>query len=199
MATICGQITAGFARDCDNKPIAGVKPRAIYLNIQDIASVTRDATNPLIVTGITLKSGKQGYAWEVYKRGHKPNFIQVDDDYGTMYRHQVPTSIQIWDNATKAQIEGLATGYGVMIMENLQQSGDARFEIYGLEAGLRSQDGATRDLAANGGVFTTTMANDEDVLESRPPASFAVSSGSPAAYSYSATLAAVEALLEEAD
>lgn len=198
MALICGQISQNFVRDCDNKPVGGVKSRLYIINQDDVATVTYDVTNPLVVTAMTLKSTKQAWTWDVYKRGHKPKATQKDTDYSVNYQHELVTYIPDWDNSTKAQVEQLANGYYVVIVENLQNTGDARFEIYGLSAGIRSQDGAVRDLAANEGVFTLTLGNDADQFEPHLPASFAVSSGSPAAYSYTATLAAVVALVTPA-
>jgi hypothetical protein len=192
MAIICGEITDNIAVDCLNKPVGGAKSKMWLININDIASVTYDTANPLIVRALTLASGKYAYQYVVYKRGHKPAFNLVVKDFGTYWNHVVNTSVQVWDNATKLQIYGLSDAYVVAIVENVQSTGDARFEIYGLGNGLTMADGAIRDLAANDGVFTMALSSEPEMEEARVPASFAVEE--TGAYSYTATLAAIVAL-----
>lgn len=192
MAIICGTITDNIGADCLNKPVGGAKSRMWLINIADIASVTYDTANPLIVRGITLNNGAYAYQYTVYKRGHKPSFTLVVKDFGTYWKHSVKTSVQVWDNETKLQIQGLSDDYVVAIIENVQSTGDARFEIYGLGNGLTMADGAIRDLAANDGVFVMDLSSEADMEEARVPASFAVEVDS--AYNYAATLAAIEAI-----
>lgn len=187
MASICGEITANIERNCDVLPVGGVKSSMRLINSEDIATITRDPANPLIVTGMTLKIGKKAFTYEVFKRGHKPRFTKVNGDFGDRYRHEVDTSIQVWDNATKAQVEGLNGASLVAIVENLQNTGDARFEIYGLEAGMYVADGAVRNLNENDGVYVFTLASDDLSLEAHIPSSFWSTT-------YSATVAALEVL-----
>lgn len=173
MALQCGQISDDIERNCDIVPVGGVKPIVRHINSDDIASVTYDVENPLIVTGITLKPGKKAFKHEVYKRGHKPRFTTVNGEFGPpKYRHEVESSIQVWDNASKAQVEALNQSSIVTIVENLQKSGDAIIEIYGLDAGLEVADGAVRNLSENEGVYTFTLASADGSLEPHIPRSF---------------------------
>jgi hypothetical protein len=172
MPLICGQISEDIERSCDALPVGGVKPIIRVINIDDIATITYDATNPLIVTGITLKATKKAFKYEVYKRGHKPRFTLVASDFGPRYKHEVDSSIQVWDNPSKAQVEALNWASVVVIVENMQKTGDAQIEIYGLESGLEVADGAVRNLAANDGVYTYTLASGDDSLEPHIPRSF---------------------------
>lgn len=192
MATICGKISDDIERNCDALPVGGVKSVMRLINLEDIEAVTYDVTNPLIVTGIDLKTGTKAYKYEVFKRGHKPRFTKVNGDYGDRYRHEIDTSIQVWDNVTKAQVLGLNQAAVVAIVENLQNTGDARFEIYGLTSGLYVADGATRNLNENEGVYALTLASDDLSLEPKIPHTFAVLDGS--VYDYTDTLAALVAL-----
>jgi hypothetical protein len=192
MATVCGGISADIERDCDALPVGGVKSVIRVINLSDIAAVTYQVANPLIITAIELVDGAQAYKYEVFKRGHKPRFTLVKGDFADRYRHEVETSIQVWDNATKAQVEGLFSGEVVVIVENLQATGDARFEIYGYSNGLTVADGATRNLNENDGVLTYTLASDDLALEAKMPYTFAVFATN--VYSYSQTLAALIAL-----
>jgi len=172
MAFICGEITADIERDCAILPVGGVKSTMRIGNTEDIATVTFDATNPLIVTDIVMKDGKQMFTWEVFKRGHKPRFEKVNGDFADRYRHIIDTSVQTWDNTTKAQVEGLNAASVFVIVENLQNTGDARFEIYGLDAGMFVADGAVRNLNENDGVYSLSLSSDDLSLEPHIPRSF---------------------------
>ena len=191
MPFICGEITADIERDCATLPVGGVKSIMRIGNTEDIATVTFDATNPLIVTGIVMADGKQMFKWEVFKRGHKPRFEKVNGDFADRYRHIVDTSVQTWDNAVKAQVEGLNAASVFVIVENLQNTGDARFEIYGLDAGMYVADGAVRNLNENDGVYSLSLSSDDLSLEPHIPRSFWSTT-------YSATVTALETLDEPA-
>lgn len=192
MTLVCGKISQNFVLDCTSKPIGGTKSQLWIINQEDIASVTFDVTNPLIVTAMTLKATTQAWTWTVFKRNHKPKATQKDTTYSTNYQHELVTYLPDWDSAVKYQAEQLGNGYYVAIVQNLQTGTDAQFEIYGLKAGLRSQDGAVRDLGANEGVMTLTLANDADMFEDHLPASFAVQT--MGVYDPVATLEAIIAL-----
>lgn len=194
MTLICGDIAQNFVLDCASKPVGGVKSRLHIMNSDDIASVTYDTDNPIIVRGITLKPGKRAWTWDVYKRNHKPKFEVQDAPYSTNFKHSLVSYIPEWNNDTKLQAEQLTCGFFVVVCENLQNTTDAAFEIYGLKSGIRASTFA-RDLATNEGVPTLTMTNDPDMFEDHMPASFAVltTGGSPV-YSYALTAAALVAL-----
>lgn len=192
MSSICGEIDDNILHNCDNLPVGGVKSKLRLINFDDIASVTYDVENPLIVTGITLKAGKFAYTYEVFRRGHKPRVTKVNGDNGDRYRHEIDSSIQVWTNASKRQVMGLNGGQFVAIAENLQNMGDARIEIYGLAAGLYVADGAVRNLVENDGVYTFTLASDDASLEPKIPHTFGVLTAG--VYSYTDSIEALEAL-----
>lgn len=192
MPTICDKISADLLNNCDNRPVGGVGTILTVINQDDISSVTYDATNAQVIRSITLKSGKEAFKWEVYKNTHKPRATSVKRAYGDYWKHEIPTAIMTWDIATKKQAEALLGAKLVIIAENLQTTGDARVEVYGWDAGLSGAEGAVRDTAANDGVFNLTLANEEEYPEPHLPKTFAVDVST--VYSYSATIAAVEAL-----
>lgn len=192
MTLICGQLSQSFVRNCNSKPIGGVRARVWALNQDDILSITFDSTNPLIVSAITMLTGKRAWTWDVFKRNHKPKATQKDTTYSVNYQHELVTYIPEWDSVTKYAVEQLANGYYVIIVQNLQVGTDTQFEVYGIKAGMRSQDGAVRDLGANEGVMTLTLANDADMFEDHLPASFVVLTSS--VYDPVATLAAIVTL-----
>lgn len=194
MPTICDKISGDLLNNCDNKPVAGVSSTLTLFNLEDRLSVVYDTDNPQVIRSITLKPGSRAYRFEVYKNTHKPRTTSVSRTYGTYQNHEIVTAIMSWDIATKAQVEALLGAKVVAIAENLQTTGDARFEVYGWDQGLSIADGAVRDTAANDGVFNFTLANEAEYPEPHLPKTFAVEDGDPAAYDYEATKAAVEAL-----
>ena len=189
MPTVCGAISEDILANCDNKPIGGVDTTIYGIPLADWnnATLTFDAGNPLIINSIALLTGKKFFKFQVFKRGHKPKFEAVDTEFGVNYKHSIATNIPVYTDAVKAQIQALAEGYTVFIVENLQKSG-VPFEIYGAQSGLRMPD-LVRDLAANEGVITGIFTNDEDAAEPRPPYTFKTVTGT-----YASTKAAVTAL-----
>jgi hypothetical protein len=179
MATVCGALSSDMVRDCDNKPIAGVETTIGLINIDDWnnATITKDATNSNIITGITLPTGKKAYKLQVFKRTHKPKFEFQDGDNGVYYKHSIGTNIPLWTQAVKDQVQALAEGYVVAIVENVNKStGSPIFEIYGAKNGLRMPDGV-RDLSTNDGLLTGTFTNDDGMNEPMPPATFLATGG----------------------
>lgn len=197
MPTICSALNANLNADCNAKPIGGAEALMWLIPRQDwsAATIVTDTTNsPPILRSVVLPVGKRSYEFLVFKHGHKPRFQNKDSEFGTYFLQEIITSIQIYNNAVKAQIQALSDNYYVAIVENVNKTGDAVFEVYGTGYGLRIQDGAIRDLAANEGVYTCTFANDANYHEPTPPLSFCVLDTPGNTFSYVKTKAAILAL-----
>lgn len=191
MATICGSINKDLLNDCTNRPVAGVAETITLINIEDLGAVTYDADNPQIIRSLALAADTRGYKFQVYKNTHKPRVTFVQGTYGPYWNHEIETAIMSWDSNSKEQLEALTEAKVIAIVENLQKSGDARFEVYGFDSGL-GVTAAVRDTAANNGVATLTLGNEEENPEPHLPKTFAIESAG--AYSYTLTKAAVDAL-----
>ena len=134
----CYRITNHLEPNCTDPPIAGVNDRMWVINKSDIAAVTYNNANPLIVEGIALNSGCFAWVYQGQRNSNKPKSILKVTKYSKMYMHSV--GFLIFDNSptTKAQLELLDGGRFVIITQNNAKGtgGNAALEIYGIESGL---------------------------------------------------------------
>jgi len=131
---VCGSLTADLLQDCDNPMIAGARDRLILINLDEILSVTKNA-NPLIVEDITLiPGGAEAFQVDGKNNSNEPGFALVKKDFAEVYEHSVKFKVFTNDGATKTQLEAMAKGRVVAIVENnhLGPAGNSAFEIYGL-------------------------------------------------------------------
>lgn len=140
----CDELTDDILYDCDNPPTGGANDRLILLNYSDVqdAAVTLDGTNPLVVTNIVLASGIQGYVYEGLNNSNEPRTALVKGRYVNGYDHEVRFKVFKNSPDTKKQLNKLDGALVVAIVQNNHKgaSGNAAFEIYGLENGLRLQE-----------------------------------------------------------
>ena len=199
MATLCAQITKDQTKNCDTPVTSGNESTLYIANRSDIATMVPDATNKNIIRSITMKTGKKFFKYEGSRTSLKPRFTTVRNlNLGvTFYKHEVDAVIFDWSSAIKLEIEQLANGDFVAITVNKYKTNDAAIEIYGMEIGLVMKDGAIRDLNGTdfGANFPFGLESLEGQEEPHTPASFAVlGTGTPGAYSYAATITALDAL-----
>lgn len=138
----CEELTAGIAYDCDNPPTGGANDRLILVNFDDIdGSVTFDGSNPLLVTNITSGAGS-GFNFEGHNNSNEPRAALVKGRYVNGYDHEVRFKCFSNAPATKDQLRRLDGALVVAIVQNNHKGadGNAAFEIYGLETGLRLQE-----------------------------------------------------------
>ena len=81
---ICDEIDVGIAFDCDNPAIAGTKDKAVAINYshKEAATITRDGTNPQIITAFTLAGSDIGYVFDGQDNSHQPSPKYVKKTYG---------------------------------------------------------------------------------------------------------------------
>src|SRR5574344_1876852 len=60
------KVVAGLADDCLNPAVGGAENVITLINLEDWqnATITRSATNQMIIEGIVLGTGKYGYSFE---------------------------------------------------------------------------------------------------------------------------------------
>lgn len=140
----CDALTDDILFDCDNPPTGGANDRLILLNFSDIenATITYDGTNPLVVENIVLASGVQAYVYEGLNNSNEPRTSLVKGRYVNGYDHEVRFKIFKNSPDTKKQLNKLDGALVVAIIQNNHKgaSGNAAFEIYGLQTGLRLQE-----------------------------------------------------------
>jgi hypothetical protein len=181
----CGDITVGSTYDCDNPLQGGTKPRLVLFNKTDIASVTQSGG---IISAITRVSGKVGYAFSGFKNSNIPSSEKKTAASGqALFKHQVQFFIYENTQAAKNNMEKMANGQIVAIIQNSKEDAQA-FEVMGLGVGMEMVDGPLNNKNENNGAYSITLATAENQGEARLPQTFFITS-------YAASLAAVDALL----
>ncbi len=186
----CGGITQGITYDCANPIVPGVVPDVTLLNLKDIDTITYDVTNTHVITDITLKSGTQGYKFEGFRQSLRPQYAYVRQPYSTAYDHQVELQVFGISADDKKNLEQMALGKIVAVVENLDKSDNVTFEVYGLDVGLEVMT-LTRiaaDLETGGSFSLNLMTPDDAGKEPKLPATWFDTD-------YATTKAKVEALL----
>ena len=190
--TSCAATLAdNIAKDCSAPLAGGYTGRGVLIDLADAPTITRDGSNPRIITGITLGSGK---SLCVIDNAFSPTPLtgsntQSNTDDGMM-KHRKTVVLTIPKRGGEASKEIVEPTYQsplgyLAVLEKKDRNGDGSFEVIGAEQGLvANADGIVRNEYENGGCTMVTMScnevNFENVL-------FATD--------YETTLAAFNALL----
>ncbi len=174
MAMTCGAIAGGVTLNCEDPLVAGVVATFYLANKNDIASVTYDATNPMLVTDITMKASKFFYKFEGQLQSTEPLFAMVKGKYVNQYEHTLGFLIFNISPAVKKEIVNMKDGNFVAIVENnyVSTTGDTKYEIYGVGAGLKAETMERNpNDTENLGAFKISLKTQEYARESKPPVS----------------------------
>lgn len=176
MATNCGRIAAGVARNCATPLVGGVSDELILINKSDIVDYEENVTNPQIIEGFNLIPSPQakGYLFQGFKSSVEPQIDLAPNNYRSLWNHQVV--FRIFDNTpeTKEVIEGLKDGTFVAIVKNNNQGvdGNAVYELFGKGVGLElTVATAAKNDADTQGAYVLTLSSPETQKESNLPAS----------------------------
>lgn len=177
---ICAEIDTGFAFDCDYPAINGVKDRAIAINYskKELATITRDGTNPNLITAFTLAGTDIGYVFEGQNNSHQPSAKSNAKAYGTNYDHIFKFSVFNSSPAIKVTAEKCMKGRFCVVVENYQQNstGNGAFEIFGLDVGLVGRELIYDKNNDQNAGFEITLGSPEKIKEPHLPASLFVTS-----------------------
>ena len=189
---VCDALTAGILYDCLNPPVGGVNDRLILVNFSAIdGNVTRNVSNPNVIEAITLPGGAVGYVFEGLNSSNEPRAALVKGRYVNGYDHEVRFKVFSNSIAAKVQLTKLDGALVVAIVQNNHKgaAGEAAFEIYGLETGLRLQE-LERILADAElqGAYNLLIRNDEISKPSTLPQTIFITD-------FAATLAVVNGIL----
>jgi hypothetical protein len=136
----CGRISDDILNDCAFPLVGGVKDRLILINADDIDEYTVSVSNPQIIEDIALVTSPaaRGYEFEGLNSSNDKETSLNFGRYTRTYNHQV--TFRVFQNGpdVKAQLEALAKGKVVAIVEhNFRGSdGSAAFELLGRVQGL---------------------------------------------------------------
>jgi hypothetical protein len=142
MSTSCANLSENVLLDCQKRISAGANDNLFLLNYNDIAAITRDNTNPNLIESFSLVSGAFLYKFEGFNDSVEPRSALVESRYSKLYDHEV--TFKIFDNTVsiKDQIDRMAQGKVVAIIENnfAGSDGETKFEIYGITGGLQLRE-----------------------------------------------------------
>ena len=165
---VCGGITAGSAYDCDDPLISGMQPKVWLLNKSDIDTITYGA-NTSVVTAISLLAGgKASYVFDGYRQSANAEVEFVPQTLTSGYDHKL--SLQVFDISSlqKLNLEKMALGKLVAIVENNNAvgNGDSVFEILGAGVGMEVETltRINRDVETAGSFSVGLETSDNDCL-----------------------------------
>lgn len=172
MPSTCGLISSGFTLDCDAPIISGVEDDVLLANFSDVASITVDANNPTLVTGIAMMSTKQFYRIEGRNESAEPLYTLVLARYVKTYDHQI--TFKIFDNAaaSKELVDTMKDSCIIALIKGK----DGIWELYGRSLGMRQSEGTRNPLDADsGGSHNVVLKTAENTArEPHVPAQFFV-------------------------
>ena len=190
-ASCAATMADNIAKDCAAPLAGGYTGRGVLIDLADAPTLTRDGSNPRIITAITLGVGKN---LAVIDNAFTPQPLngsnsQSNTDDG-MLKHRKTLVLTIPKRGAAASKEIVEPTYQsplgyLAVLEKKDRNGDGSFEVVGAEQGLvANADGIVRNEYENGGCTIVTMSTNEVNFEN---VLFATD--------YETTLAAFEALL----
>jgi len=173
VSPVCAALAGELEPDCDFPIQGGVDDLLYLINKSDIASVTRNNTNPQIIEDIILVSGAVAFRVQGQNNSNNTRWELVKQRYTRMYNHFVdfvgfdlsPSGYERYEELANALV------VAVVINNYRGENGNAAIKIYGLDAGLRAvtiaQDMASADTQ---GAVQIAIGSDDINKEPHTPA-----------------------------
>lgn len=173
LSPACGLITAGVAVDCANLPTKGTNSTLYLANKSEIASYTlTTATN--VVSVITMASTKLFLAFDGMKTSLKPKSTMRKLAFTNVHDHEISAALFKVDAPTFTQLQLMEKSQLVAIVINNETgtAGEAKYKIYGLEAGLFMENLVYDPYDADGAQIKFTLKSDPETPETRMPLAY---------------------------
>ena len=175
LSSTCAVISEDLLLNCVNPLQSGTRDQMIIFNFDDWNQLlkTVDPTNNQIVTDITLISGLTGYLIQGINNSNMPKTNMKKGKFLNSFIHDVNFKVFTLGSAIKQQLENVARGRFVVIVENSYKgnNGECSYEIYGMNSGLIAsvidRDPSNADTQ---GAFDVTLTSSELSLEAHLPA-----------------------------
>lgn len=182
MAITCGQLTDSVTYNCTNPPQSGCDETLYIINLDDVD--TWPETNGVLGT-LTLKAGKNVYKIEGVNKSLNAQHTISRSGFTPGYIHTVLATLPNNAQPSKEQLEALAKGRAVAVIDRLDQS----LEVYGRRQGMfiTEQNGDVQNGETDGNISFTLQTPDGEKEKKIPQLWEDVS--------YSATKAALVALV----
>lgn len=172
MANCVSTIAGNIGLDCEHPIEGGYTGRGVLIPMESNPVLTRDATNPRIITGVTLAENAK--VCTVDNAGAAPfdgssTTGNNDAGYPKFAKAMALRILARGAAASKDVIEPLVkSGRGFIgIFEKVDQVGDGSFEVIGAMSPLKCVDPSTftRSETANGGAWSGTLQCSENWAE----------------------------------
>lgn len=138
-ASLAGNISA----DCDNPRVKGYEQVGLIFNRADIdwTQVTYDASNPRIISAISLVQGKKPYV--IYNQRNNPlPFDGTTTTYNTDTDQYDKTCQFYFEGIGGADsgnvVEPLKGGDFVILLQRKDHRGDGSFQFFGAQSGMKA-------------------------------------------------------------
>lgn len=173
VSPVCAALDGSLEPNCTYPIQGGVDDKLYLINKSDIASVTRNVTNPQIIEDIILISGATAFEIQGQNNSNNTRFEMVKQRFTRMWNHFVdfvgfdlsPTGFERYEELSNALV------VAVVVNNYRGTSGNAAIKIYGLDAGLRAasiaQDMASADTQ---GAVQIALSTDDINKEPHTPA-----------------------------
>ena len=156
-------IAANIKENCTDRQVGGYTGRGLLIPLSYNPTFVEDASNPRIVTDITLEEGQKWCVIDnVMENPFSDSSMQSDTEQG-LRRYNKTVHFLIPSRGAqvaKEIVEPLADsaeGY-LVVAEKMDRRGDGSFEIIGKMQGLKvNADGISRNEYENSGSISVTM------------------------------------------
>ena len=189
---ICGQITSNLTANCTNPLQPGAEVTLTLINREDWidAAITYNGSNTEVIENVVLASGIVAYTYIGVNKSLVPKYELIKGAYSELYNHEINLKIFDVTPTAKAQLELLAKGQVVAIVQNKYRgtAGNAAYEVYGADSGLVCTQ-LIREISSTdtSGAFDIILKSDEGSLEPHMPNTFFITD-------YATTKAVVDGL-----
>lgn len=161
------QVAANIQADCNAPAVGGFTGRGVYIPKSYAPTLSKSASNPRIISAITLESGQKTIAIEnLLQNPFNGGSVTANAETG-LYTKAVALRVPLHGAAVSRDIiEPLlkAPLGGIVILERLDTEGDGSFVVYGAERGLKATE-QTLNEYENNGDWSVTLSADEHFAE----------------------------------
>lgn len=167
----CGKISKSLILASCAAAIVGVGKRIIFVNYDDIDREASQVSGN-VCSDLVLKSGANGFAYESEKNSWETSSPLVNGTYKKRFDHSVLGRIFLRTQEIKDELIAMANSKVVAIVENLDNTAETKYEIYGYDSGLEMTDLQSVSTDADGVLYSFTAASGTNAKESQLPLSF---------------------------
>lgn len=173
MASCVGNIAGNIGLNCDSPIEGGYTGRGVYIPMEAVPVLTKDAQNPRIVTNIALATGAKVVAIDNEGAAPFDGAQTVANDDAGYRRFQKTAPVRMPErgaNFAAKVLEPLVKSGrgGILVLEKSDRVGDGSFEMIGTQSPAKVVDPSTvtrTESASGGGAWQATLQSTESYAE----------------------------------